>query len=79
MEPRSDLQDDMPTPAEQVHDEQGVDRSQIRAFLALTPRERLDRASQSAAFFLRVRALNVRAQSSEALEVLARAEGARTS
>jgi hypothetical protein len=55
-------QDGAPTPVEQVHDDQGVDRSQIRAFLALSPRERLDRASQSASFFLRVRALNVRPQ-----------------
>jgi hypothetical protein len=47
-----------PTPPEDVCDEQGVDRSQIRAFLELTPRQRLERASRSAAFFLRVRALN---------------------
>jgi hypothetical protein len=50
-----------PTPAEDVYDDQGVDRSQIRTFLALTPRERLERASRLAAFFLRVRALNGRA------------------
>jgi hypothetical protein len=57
-----ELQDGAPTPMEQVHDDQGVDRSQIRAFLLLSPRERLDRASRSAAFLLRVRALNGRAQ-----------------
>lgn len=60
MDSRPEMQDDEPTPAEQVYDDQGVDRSQIRAFLALSPRERLDRASHSAAFFLRVRALNAR-------------------
>jgi hypothetical protein len=62
MELRPDLQGDEPSPAEQVYDDQGVDRSQIRICLALTPRERLDRASRVAAFFLRVRALNARAQ-----------------
>lgn len=62
MESPSELQGDEPTPAEQVYDEQGVDRSQIRECLALTPRERLDRAARVAAFFFRVRALNARAE-----------------
>ena len=47
-----------PTPAEAVQDEQGVDRSQIRAFLDLTPRQRLERASHLAGVFLRVRQRN---------------------
>jgi hypothetical protein len=62
MELRPVLPDDEPAPAQQVYDDQGVDRSQIRGCLALTPRERLDRAARVAAFFMRVRALNARAQ-----------------
>jgi hypothetical protein len=63
MQRRSEVNDDRePTPAEHVYDDQGVDRSQIRTLLALTPRERLERASRVAAFFARVRMLNARSQ-----------------
>jgi hypothetical protein len=62
MESRPEPEAGEPTPVEQVHDEQGVDRSQIRLLLALTPRQRLERAARVAAFFIRVKALNARAQ-----------------
>lgn len=62
MEPYQSADDISPTPPEQVCDEQGVDRSQIRAFLELTPRQRLERASRTAAFFMRVRANNAGAR-----------------
>lgn len=47
-----------PAPAEDAYDDQGVDRSQIRAFLALTPAERLDRLHEMVAFIEHVRRLN---------------------
>jgi hypothetical protein len=55
--------DCVPPSSEETQDDQGVDRSQIRAFLALTARERLERASRLAAFFLRAQKLNVRRRS----------------
>jgi hypothetical protein len=59
MSVRSPSADDIaPTPAAEVHDEQGVDRSQIRAYLELTPRERLQRASDLAAYFRELQELN---------------------
>ena len=48
----------VPTPAAEVYDDQGVDRSQIRAYLELTPRERLQRASDLAAYFRKLQELN---------------------
>jgi hypothetical protein len=47
----------VPTPAVDVYD-QGVDRSQIRAYLELTPRERLQRASDLAAYVRKLQELN---------------------
>jgi len=47
-----------PTPPSAVCDDQGVDRSQIRAYLELTPRERLQRASDLAAYFRKLQDLN---------------------
>lgn len=47
-----------PTPAADVYDDQGVDRSQIRAYLELPPRERLQRASDLAAYFRKLQELN---------------------
>jgi hypothetical protein len=55
---RANADDSAPAPAEAVYDDQGVDRSQIRACLALTPRERLQRASDLAAYFLKVQERN---------------------
>lgn len=57
MQPQGEAE---PTPAAEVYDDQGVDRSQIRQCLALTPRQRLDRAAQIAAFYVRVRERNAR-------------------
>jgi hypothetical protein len=57
-EDRASAEDSPPTPAVDVYDDQGVDRSQIRACLALTPRERLQRASDLAAYFLKIQERN---------------------
>jgi hypothetical protein len=45
-------------PPEETSDELGVDRSQIRAMLALSPVERLELASQFAEGVLEIRARN---------------------
>jgi len=59
MSVRSPTADEIaPTPASEVYDDQGVDRSQNRAYLELTPRERLQRASDLAAYFRKLQELN---------------------
>jgi len=47
-----------PTPPEPDIDENGVDRAQIRAMLALTPEERLRRVEEFVESALEIRELN---------------------
>lgn len=47
-----------PAPADASYDDSGVDRSQIRQLLALTPDQRLERLQQHVRAVLRIRALN---------------------
>ena len=51
---------DDPVPAEPDIDENGVDRAQIRAMLALTPEERLHRVQEFVESALELRELNAR-------------------
>jgi hypothetical protein len=52
--------DDAPSPAEPDIDENGVDRAQIRAMLALTPEERLRRIEGFVESALEIRELKER-------------------
>lgn len=51
---------DDPVPAEPDIDENGVDRAQIRAMLALTPEERLRRVQEFVESAMEIRELNAR-------------------
>ena len=52
------LPDDNPDPLEPDVDDNGVDRAQIRAMLALAPEERLRRVEEFVEAALEIRALN---------------------
>ena len=49
-----------PEPAEPDIDENGVDRAQIRAMLALTPEERLRRVQEFVESAMKIRELNAK-------------------
>jgi hypothetical protein len=52
------LPDDDPAPREPDIDDEGVDRAQIRAMLALTPEERLRRVEEFVQAARKIRELN---------------------